>query len=127
MLFIKPSIVSKLDFPISHPHINSINELTYYNIYHYRYIPHCKPITYLFEKEKEFNEMSRLLVIEKILKTVYYLHSNDLVHRDIKAENVVYSQAKYIKELNESMNSIDSNYNSVTSNYSSSNCQYSSY
>lgn len=45
----------------------------------------------LFKEEPEFDEASRATAIQQILMALSYLHSNDIVHRDLKVENVVFS------------------------------------
>ena len=58
----------------------------------YRYIANCQPMTELFKDETEsFNEKNRAICVEQILRALNYMHTNNLVHRDIKTENVVYA------------------------------------
>ncbi len=60
-----------------------------------RYIPNCHPVTNLIKSERgTFSERVRLVVIEQMVRALHYMHSNNLVHRDIKSENVVYSATK---------------------------------
>lgn len=47
----------------------------------------------LYENEIEFNEKSRVIAVEQILRALNYMHLNELVHRDLKVENVVYSKS----------------------------------
>jgi serine/threonine protein kinase len=51
-------------------------------------------MTKLFENEEAFNEFNRIFVIDQILRALNYMHSNELVHRDLKTENVVFSPSK---------------------------------
>eukprot|EP00347_Sterkiella_histriomuscorum_P023324 403335085 len=58
------------------------------------FIDGCTPISTLFKKEVNFNEQHRAIVIEQVLRALNYMHTNKLVHRDLKTENVVYAPNK---------------------------------
>ena len=55
------------------------------------YIAKCATLTKLFENEKCFVEGNRALVVEQILKALNYLHQNNLCHRDLKPDNVIFT------------------------------------
>lgn len=59
-----------------------------------RFIDGCTPITTLFKNEAGFSEVNRALVIDQVLRALNYMHTNKLVHRDLKTENVVYAPSK---------------------------------
>ena len=42
----------------------------------------------MLENEKEFNERKRAMIIEQILTTISYLHSEEVVIGNLKAENI---------------------------------------
>lgn len=44
-----------------------------------------------------FDENLTLIILKQILDAVYYLHSCNIVHRDIKLENIIISSEKMIK------------------------------
>lgn len=60
----------------------------------YRYIANCKEVTHIFENEGSFNEGNRIVAVEQILRALNYMHTNNLVHRDLKVENVIYAPSE---------------------------------
>lgn len=48
-------------------------------------------MTVLFDHEAVFNEGNRAIVIDQVLRALNYLHMNNLCHRDLKTDNVVFS------------------------------------
>ncbi|XP_067950980.1 ribosomal protein S6 kinase 2 beta-like isoform X2 [Watersipora subatra] len=42
-------------------------------------------------RQKFFSEREAAAVLEKVTKTVHYLHSNGVVHRDLKPSNILYA------------------------------------
>lgn len=40
-----------------------------------------------------FNEKLRVVIVEQMLRALNYMHTNNVVHRDIKSDNVVYSHS----------------------------------
>lgn len=49
-------------------------------------------MTHLIKNENgAFNEKLRIKIVSQILLALNYMHKNNLVHRDIKSDNVVYS------------------------------------
>jgi calcium-dependent protein kinase len=51
-------------------------------------------MTKLFENEKVYSESSRAVVIEQVLKALNYMHTNNLVHRDLKPDNIIFANNK---------------------------------
>lgn len=57
----------------------------------------------LFDKIEEigiFNENSAAFIIYQILSAVLYCHSNNIVHRDIKAENILIESIELVTDAN---------------------------
>jgi serine/threonine protein kinase len=51
---------------------------------------------YLLKRKKAFNEEEAREVFVQLAKTLNTLHQRNIVHRDIKLENIYISLAKYI-------------------------------
>ena len=50
----------------------------------------CDGQLYLFlEKSKTFSEETTSIVVREIVEGLHYMHRYDVIHRDIKLENIV--------------------------------------
>ena len=54
---------------------------------------------YLYQKSKKLNERDALKIIKQILEAIAYLHSINIVHRDIKPDNIMLSERDSIENI----------------------------
>jgi serine/threonine protein kinase, bacterial len=50
--------------------------------------------TLIFSEGVRFNEVEALQIVDRLLEIVHYLHSNHIVHRDIRIPNVIMSDGQ---------------------------------
>ena len=46
---------------------------------------------------ENFSEKDAAIIIEKLLRAIIHSHTNNIVHRDIKPDNIMYSTEKEVK------------------------------
>jgi len=51
----------------------------------------------VYQKEKRFNEETVLFYTAQIVMAIGYLHTKDIVHRDLKLENILLDNTGYLK------------------------------
>ena len=56
-----------------------------------RFIDKCAPLNKLFENEYKYVEYNRVIAIGQVLRAVNYMHTNGLAHRDLKPDNIIFS------------------------------------
>lgn len=45
-------------------------------------------------KVKPFEEKEAAAIVKKIVEGLHYIHKKDIIHRDLKLENIIYDRAK---------------------------------
>jgi calcium-dependent protein kinase len=106
-------ILTKLD----HPNIVKYYE-TYEDIkYMYLVMEYC-PGGELFKRitqknESIFNESEAASIMKKLLRAINYCHSQGIVHRDIKAENIMYGKDGEVKLIDFGLSKAVANKNST--------------
>jgi len=79
---------------MDHPNILRIHELFQDEKHYYLVSEHCEGgnVLDLVKKTSHFSEWHAMLIMKQILSAVQYCHQMGVIHRDIKAENILFSK-----------------------------------
>lgn len=83
------NLLAKLD----HPAIVKLYELFYHNHFYYVVTEYCKGgalIDIITSLKKKISEKVLANIIRQLLSALHYIHSMNIIHRDIKLENIVF-------------------------------------
>ena len=66
------------------------------NLYYILDYKECFDLRYYYSKEITFNEEQSKFLISCLILSLEYLHTNNIVHRDVKPENLIFDSNGYI-------------------------------
>jgi serine/threonine protein kinase len=89
------SLLSK----INHPFIINIHFAFQDNDYLYLVMDYLSggDLRFHFNKNRGFNEVQTKFFLSNILLSLDYLHSNNILHRDVKPENLIFEKNGYLR------------------------------
>ena len=84
---------------INHPFIINIHFAFQDNDYLYLVMDYLSggDLRYHFNKNRGFNEIQTKFFISNILLSLDYLHRNNIIHRDVKPENLIFEKNGYLR------------------------------
>mmetsp|Transcript_117656 Transcript_117656/g.226949 ORF Transcript_117656/g.226949 Transcript_117656/m.226949 type:complete len:544 (-) Transcript_117656:186-1817(-) len=79
---------------LDHPHVARLMDVYQSRSHLYLVMEACTggELYYRVEKRKKFSEGDAAEAFHQMLLAVHYLHTNDIVHRDLKLENFLYEE-----------------------------------
>lgn len=77
---------------LDHPNIVKLYEIIEYNNHYYLVTEFCEGGQVISEVKrlKHFSEKSVATIMRNVLSAVAYIHANNIIHRDLKLENMVF-------------------------------------
>ncbi|KAI9011147.1 kinase-like domain-containing protein [Gaertneriomyces semiglobifer] len=96
---------------LHHPHIPRLHDVTIHNDNYYLFMEHidgCSLLELILSRGKLFEATARLY-LRQIISAVDYCHQNNIVHRDLKIENILLTKCGTVKLIDFGLANIYSN------------------
>lgn len=77
---------------LDHPNIVKLYEIIEHNNHYYLVTEYCEggQVVNQLKKINRFSEATVATIMREIMAAVVYMHQNNVIHRDMKLENIVF-------------------------------------